>query len=156
LLFKIGKWKPPQHIRPTVQAVVVRDGQVLVFEEQDSVKNEFFYRPIGGGIEFLESGADAVVREFKEETNLDVMSPTLLGVLENIFVYEGTNGHEIVQVYKVEFKDPELYKQNSFKVVEGKIEKSSAVWKDISFLIEEGVRFYPDGMKAIVAELMKI
>ncbi len=40
---------------------------MLVFEGFDQVKNKSFFRPLGGGIKFGESGAEALQREIKEE-----------------------------------------------------------------------------------------
>lgn len=150
----MGNWKPPSSIRATAQAVILKDHQILVYEGFDRLKNENFYRPIGGTVEFLELAKDTVIREFKEEAGIDVMDPTLLGVLENIFTFEGHSGHEIVQVFQCKFKDESLYAQKEFPLVEGDTSLENAVWKDISFLIQPRVRFFPTGMKDIVAKLV--
>jgi ADP-ribose pyrophosphatase YjhB (NUDIX family) len=151
----MGNWKPPQNIRATAQAVILKDDQVLVYEGFDKLKHENFYRPIGGTVEFLELAKDTVIREFKEEAGIDVIEPVLLDVLENIFTFEGHHGHEIVQVFQCKFKDDSLYAQKDFPLVEGDISLENAVWKEISFLIQPQVRFFPAGMKEIVARLVK-
>ena len=68
-------WKPPQKIRATAQALILRNNQLLVYEGVDTQKNENFIRPVGGTIEFLELGKDAVVREFKEEAGIEICNP---------------------------------------------------------------------------------
>jgi NADH pyrophosphatase NudC (nudix superfamily) len=57
-----------RRIRPLALAYVKNQrGQILLHKLFDSVKNETFYRPLGGGIEFQESGHIAVEREILEE-----------------------------------------------------------------------------------------
>ena len=65
-----------------------------------------FHRLVGGGVELGERSVDAVVREIGEELGTTLCEPRLLGVLENLFVYEGEPGHEIVFVYAGELADP--------------------------------------------------
>jgi 8-oxo-dGTP pyrophosphatase MutT (NUDIX family) len=79
-----------------------KDGHVLALEGRDSLRDLTFYRAIGGGIEFGETAEEALRREFQEELAVDLDDVSLLGVLENIFIYEGQPGHEIVHVYAVE------------------------------------------------------
>lgn len=69
---------------------------------QDRVSGAAFCRAIGGGIKFGERAADAVVREFREELDVAVTPTELLGVIENLFEFEGRSGHEIVHVFAVE------------------------------------------------------
>ncbi len=86
-------------IRP-IAICVCRDGErILVAEGHDSVKKQIFYRPLGGTIEFGEHGEEAVRREFQEEIGAELDEVRYLGMLENIFTYEGNRGHEIVLVY---------------------------------------------------------
>jgi ADP-ribose pyrophosphatase YjhB (NUDIX family) len=65
-----------------------------------------FHRLVGGSVELGEWAVDAVVREIGEELGTTLREPRLLGVLENLFVYEGQPGHEIVFLYAGELADP--------------------------------------------------
>ena len=56
-----------KEIRPIVLGLAIKDNKLLVSEGFDKVKNQTFYRCLGGGIEFLEKSTDALKREFKEE-----------------------------------------------------------------------------------------
>ena len=67
-----------------------------------------FHRLVGGSVELGELAVDAVVREIGEELGTTLLEPRLLGVLENLFVYEGEPGHEIVFVYAGEMADPDI------------------------------------------------
>ncbi len=80
----------------------IRSGHVLVLEGVDRVTGEAFHRAIGGGIEFGETAEAALRREFTEELGVTLGAVELLGVVENIFEYEGNPGHEIAHVFAVE------------------------------------------------------
>ncbi len=101
----------PQRIRPLVIALLRRDDHILVSEGYDPIKRETFYRPLGGMIEFGEHSADALRREIDEELGLAITNLRYLVTLENIFVYNGQPGHEIVLVYDAEFVDPTVYQR---------------------------------------------
>ena len=92
-------------IRPLAICVFRHGGRILVAEAYDPVKQETFYRPLGGGIEFGEFSEQTIHRELLEEIGADVCELKYLGTLENIFVFNGIAGHEIVQVYDGTLKD---------------------------------------------------
>lgn len=74
---------------------------MLAIEGSDIVRGLDFYRAIGGGIEFGETAEAALRREFREELDCELDEVELLGVIENIFEYEGLPGHEIAHVFAV-------------------------------------------------------
>ena len=78
-----------KEIRPIVLGIVKKGNKILVSEGYDKVKDEVFYRCIGGGIEFLEESKEALKREYKEELNIDISVGEFLGIDENIFTYNG-------------------------------------------------------------------
>lgn len=92
-------------IRNISVGLPIRNGHVLVIVGSDSVKDETFYRAIGGGIEFGETAEAALRREFQEELGVALGGVELLDVVENIFVFEGAPGHEIAHVFAVESSD---------------------------------------------------
>lgn len=89
-------------IRNIAVALPVRAGHILLLDGEDSVKDEVFHRLIGGGIHFGETAEEALRREFVEELDVVLDTAQLLGVVENIFEYEGQPGHEIAHVFAVE------------------------------------------------------
>jgi ADP-ribose pyrophosphatase YjhB (NUDIX family) len=72
-----------------------RDGALLVSEHADPAAAPF-HRPLGGHVEFGEYALDTVNREFEEELGQSLTGVRLLGVLENIFQWDGATQHEIV------------------------------------------------------------
>ena len=61
-----------KEIRPVVIGIARNGSKILVSEGRDKVKNQTFYRCLGGGIEFLERSEDALKREYKEELGVDI------------------------------------------------------------------------------------
>ena len=102
-----------ERVRPIAICVLRRGSEILVFEARDSSANGTFYRPLGGGVEFGELGAQAVVREIREEIGAEIVNVRYLATLENIFELEGAPGHEIVLVYEAEFAGSDVYERDA-------------------------------------------
>ena len=77
-----------KEIRPIVLGIIIKNDKVLVSEGIDTVKNQIFYRALGGGIEFLETAPIALIREFSEKIDIDITVLKKIDVVENIFVKE--------------------------------------------------------------------
>jgi 8-oxo-dGTP pyrophosphatase MutT (NUDIX family) len=134
------------HIRPIAICVFKNNNRILVFEGHDSIKNETYYRPLGGGIEFGESGEFAVRREIMEELRSEINDLKRLGFLENIFVHNGAVGHEIVMVYDGALSESRLYEQAEMEVIEANGESIRALWKSLDEFGEGKSILYPDGL----------
>lgn len=135
------------HIRPLAICLFRHNDKILVFEGYDPLKKEYFYRPLGGGIEFGERSEDTIHRELMEEIDAEVKDLTYLGTLENIFVFNGTPGHEIVQVYDGVLKDSRLYEQAVIVGHEADIEEHfRAMWKRLDEFEQGKSTLYPDGL----------
>jgi 8-oxo-dGTP diphosphatase len=70
-------------IRVAANALVIRDGKVLLVVFSGGTEREHYNFP-GGGVELGETLEEAVIREVKEETSLDVFVERLLLVVESI------------------------------------------------------------------------
>lgn len=134
-------------IRP-ISICLFRNGcRILVSEDFDSVKQDYFCRPLGGGIEFGESSRDALIREVKEEINLEIENLRLLHIMENIFVCEGQQGHEIVFVYDADFVNTALYQQEEISGYEEDTNHHfKAKWLTVEEMQERGLRLVPEGL----------
>jgi 8-oxo-dGTP pyrophosphatase MutT (NUDIX family) len=133
-------------IRPIAICVFRQAEKILVIKYWDHVKQEVFYRPLGGGIEFGETGRQAIVREIAEEIGARVTNVRYLFTLENIFTCNGKSGHEIVLVFEGNLVDPDLYTQETIEVREDSGESFLAIWKNLSDFGPAGDILYPDGL----------
>jgi len=137
---------PELRIRP-LAVCVCRDGaRILVEHGYDRVKRQRFYRAIGGGIEFGERAAEAVRREWMEELSADLDDLRLLGVLENLFTYEGREGHEVVFVFTARLRDATRRSVGPVEVVESDGQRHVATWEPLTELEKNDVPLYPAGI----------
>jgi len=120
------------------------DGYIFVFEAYDSVKQDNFYRPIGGTTELREYTIDTLKREIKEELNTEVKNVKLKKVVENIFICDGLPGHEIDFIYQADFCDPSFYEHKEYELVESNDERLKAFWISIKDCIEGRYRLVPE------------
>lgn len=107
----------------------------------NKVSGKVFFRILGGGIDFGECAIDALKREFKEELNATIINEELLCTLENIFEYNGEQGHEITFLYQADFQEEHLYLEESMPI----LDKSTATaqWIPISDVLSGAVILYP-------------
>lgn len=134
-------------IRPLAICLFRHKERILVAEGYNPVKKETFYRPLGGGIEFGEYSEQTIHRELMEEIGAEVCELRYLGTLENVYVFNGTPGHEIVQVFDGSLKDVRLYDQTVIVGQEVDIEDTfRAVWKRIDEFGEGKAILYPTGL----------
>ncbi len=139
-------------IRPLAMCIFRRGDKILAAEHFDTATQLQFYRPVGGGIEFGEYAADAVVREISEELHAKVHDVRFLFVLENIFTYQDKPGHEIAFVFDARFTDETLYAQ---PVLQGDENGSPfrAVWLSVQELHSSNRPLYPRGLLERLMEL---
>jgi 8-oxo-dGTP pyrophosphatase MutT (NUDIX family) len=140
-------------IRPIVLCLFRHGNRILVSRNYDSVKQEYYYRPLGGGIEFGETSRDAIIREIREELGAEIENVIWLGTLENLFTLEGEPGHEIVMVYDAIFVDRSIYKQPSLIGHELEIDSSFvAEWRSVDEMQRDSARLVPEGLAALITE----
>lgn len=144
------EWVPPTRIRVTAMGIITKNSAVLVQRGYDRIKNEDFYRLIGGTVEFQEKTTDTLVREFREELGIAIHVDRALGVLENIFTYRGHPGHEYVHIIKAAFADPLLLEQSEFLLKESSGKKTTAFWEELNILLSPQTRFYPHGIQSLL------
>jgi 8-oxo-dGTP pyrophosphatase MutT (NUDIX family) len=144
-----------KRIRPLAICVFRNHNRILVNQGYDQVKDEYFYRPLGGAIEFGEPSVDTVCRELREELNVEVDRESLkyLGALENIFTFNGSPGHEIVLVYDGALKESAWYEQDTILGTEANGENIRAVWKDLDEFIMGRSILYPTGLVEMLVTL---
>lgn len=128
-------------IRPIALGLAIKNNKLLVEEKFDKVKNQTFYRCLGGGIEFLEKSSDALKREFKEEINTDIVVKDFLGISENIFTFNGKNAHELILFYPIDIADSDC--KDEYNIID-RGGKFSAKWVDIDDFKNKSKILYPE------------
>ena len=91
--------------RPSAYAIIIKDGALLLSPQTNG------YDLPGGGIDLGESPEQAVIREVKEETGLEVTNPRLVACESNFFkrTYKTTHYIQSILLYYVcDFKGGEL------------------------------------------------
>jgi ADP-ribose pyrophosphatase YjhB (NUDIX family) len=135
-------------IRPITLAVIRRGDALLVFEGRDDVKDETFYRPLGGGVEFGEPSEVALKREFREELDADLVVKERIGVLENVYTWRGRRGHEIAFLYAAEFADASFYARDEMKILD---DDATARWVDVADFRDGSKILYPAGLIGLLS-----
>lgn len=142
-----------RQIRPLALALVRRGDEILVEEGWDGVKQERFFRLLGGGIDFGERGADSLRRELREELGTDADGLRHVATLENLFTYEGEPGHEIVLLYECTLRDASLYSRDQWETRErtaGGVTTHTLAWKPLEAFRAGGETLYPDGVLSLL------
>lgn len=140
--------KADNEIRAIAICLFSHNGRILAAEGYDPVKQETFYRPLGGTIEFGEHSADTVVRELDEELGVAVADLRYVATLENVFTYDGRTGHEIVLIYDGRFVDETLYDRDDLTGYEADASETfRAVWLEVAAMRQPGAApLYPSGL----------
>ncbi len=133
-------------IRPVALCVFRNNNRILVFEGFEKLRSETFYRPLGGGIEFGEQAEDTVRRELKEEIDADVIDLKYLGMLENIYTFNGKPYHEIVIIFDGALISSGLYEQAVILGEEANGDVIRAMWKRLDEFREGKSILYPPGL----------
>lgn len=71
-------------IRIRVCGILIQDDKMLLIRHSGIGKHDIFWSPPGGGLEFGENITTALIREFKEETGLEIRPTEFLGIHEHI------------------------------------------------------------------------
>ncbi|MDD3480839.1 MAG: NUDIX domain-containing protein [Patescibacteria group bacterium] len=137
-------------VRAKAIGYIINNGTVFLgFSSTPDTKNGF-YTAIGGGIEFGETGAEAVIREYEEETELKVVNPEYRGIIENIFDWEGKPNHEIILVYQVDFENKNIYKEKQVVRYDDFDREKVARWVPISDIHEGKIDLLPTKLKKFI------
>lgn len=120
-----------------------RNGDKMLFSRgYDEVKKQRFLRPLGGHVEFGETGEETIQREMREELGCGVFDVKFLSVIENLFTYRGKQGHEIILAYEGRLVDKSLYQKSSFTFFEGELE-TQVGWFSRADVEKEDIPIYP-------------
>ncbi|MBP1989624.1 NUDIX hydrolase [Paenibacillus eucommiae] len=125
---------------------IVRRREAILLEQFPEENDVITFRPLGGTIEYGEDSKSAVIREVKEEINMDIIEAKLIGIIENIYPWYDQIGHEYDFIYEASFICSDDYEKDVFEGVEGD-KRFLAVWKNLSdFKGNPQYKLVPDGL----------
>ncbi len=129
-----------------IYGLLIEQNRLLITKEL--FVDELIYKFPGGGLEFGEGLHDCLIREFKEELNLDIEVVQHIFTQEN-FIQSAVNPDDQVLMiyYQVKAKNFEDFKVKTSDIKE-------LIWKDLDELKAEDLTM-PTEQKA-VQELLKI
>lgn len=119
-----------------------QDERILVFEAFNHVKQQRFYRLLGGHIEFQETAEAAVRREIREEIDSELDELRLVDIIENIYTYQGQPGHEVDFLFEGRLRKRQLYSQELIHIRDTGIE-FDAVWVPLAEILANQTPLYP-------------
>jgi ADP-ribose pyrophosphatase YjhB (NUDIX family) len=138
--------------RQIVKAMAVirrpRDGALLV-SEHASPLGAPFHRPLGGHVEVGEYALDAVHRELAEEIGQRLTGVRLLGVLENIFQWDGALQHEVVFMFAASFADKAAYEIAEQRILDDTDISARVIWRAPEVASPP---LYPDGVTELITQ----
>ncbi|MGO4109396.1 NUDIX domain-containing protein [Paenibacillus sp. YAF4_2] len=98
---------------------IIKRGESILLEQFPEEEGIITFRPVGGTIEYGEDSKSAVIREVKEEININIIKPKLIGIIEHIFSWYGEISHEYDFIYEASFSQMDDYNKNKFEGIEG-------------------------------------
>jgi 8-oxo-dGTP pyrophosphatase MutT (NUDIX family) len=140
-------------IRIQALALVRRGDRILVEKGRDDVKDETFFRLLGGTVEFGETGAETLLRELQEELGAEADVGRLIATIENLFTYEGEAAHEICLVYECTLREEALYGLDEWDAHEetaGGVVIHPVSWRAISSFGRGGGVLYPVELRELL------
>lgn len=130
-------------IRVLALGIIRRGDRVFISEGYDPVKQQTFYRAMGGGVDFGETSLEALQREFQEEIQAELTNIKYLGCMENLFTFNGKPGHEILFVYECDLVAPKFYQLEELTFAEGE-RKKRALWIQIDRFKSGELKLVPE------------
>ncbi len=121
-----------------------KKGEILFVKRKFPPKKDFWDLP-GGFVEFKETAEEAVKREVKEEINLEIKNPNILGTYVGFYPYKGVNYQPLCLIFYQKISDDKIKKmQVNDDAKEIKFfHKTIIPWSKLAFIdIREGLKNY--------------
>lgn len=109
-------------VRKAVRTFLIENNKVVAIKYKKEVNKDYYDIP-GGKIEENETSEYASIREFKEETGIEIINPE----------YKG----KVIVEYPNRIFDFDIYIVNKYKGCPKEFEENNSMWIDIPKLIKE-------------------
>ena len=113
------------------------------------MKEETFYRLLGGTVEPGEPEDEALGRELREELGAEVEVGSRLAEIDNVFTYEGEQWHDLCLVYECTLQEEDLYARDHWNAEESTpsgLVLHRVSWKHVEKFGPGGAILYPEGL----------
>lgn len=128
-----------------VGAIILSGRKVLM--ARNPLEKRIFYYSVGGRVKFGETLENAILRELKEETNIDCEIDRLACIHENFFTDDDETAYHEVSVFFLIKPSKELLEiKNGHKTFDGP-DGEYLEWIDLDN--SEGVTIYPEFLRSI-------
>ena len=145
-------WRPFSNIRAKVIGIAKHKNRLLVCEVLDDQGTLKGWCPLGGGIEFGETGEEALKREIFEEVGSHIQITGAPIFCENFFEHHGVKGHEMILAFSIHFDNPQIYIRKRFQIREHSGSLHWVEWIDIDrFQTGEVILFPPNLVRQILS-----
>lgn len=134
-----------------VCGMIIHDGKILAMHDE---RSPYYYLP-GGRVQMNESAEEAVIREIREELEINAKIERPLWMNQGFFIEDvsGEKYHEICVYFLMDIADTNILSRGeSFELDEGK-HKHIFEWLEFDRLKEE--YFYPIFLKEKIRDLPK-
>jgi len=118
-----------------VAGLAVHDGRALI----GRAPPDGFWALPGGRVEAGETARDGLVREMREELQVDVEPGRLIWVAENFFPYRGQLFHELEFIFAMEVP-PELFRDGTWEATDDAGLRQLFTWAAVDRLAGFDVR----------------
>ena len=129
-------------------AIVIKNNDKILIQKDNRTNH---YTLPGGRCKLGESSINTAIREFKEETGLDISFKKEIGIIENFFTssFNHKKYHEILIIHELEFNNKDLYKEEViYNIEDNKKEHLTYIWLNIKDL--KNSNFKPEKLLDII------
>jgi nucleoside triphosphatase len=136
------------YFRPSVYGIILNQGKIVTMRNKSNNKIWF----PGGGMEIGEKMEDALKREVKEETGLEITMDKLLLFKENFFYYQPFDNayHAFLFFFLCKTENSDLIDDNLVDDHESKTPR----WTDIKEIKKEDISDLSDDIYAVLESLI--